>query len=210
MSITNIPIFPYLPDWGGSISVKYQFTTAISITRREYEQRRSMYFKSRREVSCRFIIQDDQAAHLWHFLQYVHASVFLFPLIAEPIISTESDAIEFISPNLYPLEPLTDYHNVNRIDLLSSINSAIILYDNEGLIKPEGAVITNIVTRAVPATPDGALIKTDGWTRAFTRGGSTAYLGIPVILMDKNKRIKTDSTMEIAVMVSEIPGYDVA
>jgi hypothetical protein len=133
-------VFPWLPDWGDGLEMRYRFDTVIDVSETGNEQARApIYSKIKRVLSCKHF-SPSYLSNIENFLRSMHASSFYVPVFTEPIIpigiigTSLNGVTSIVSENLLSLFNLNnlcslvlmvDLSNYNNFELhsLVSINS---------------------------------------------------------------------------------------
>lgn len=107
--------FPWLPDWGNGVEMKYKFDTVIDVSETGNEQARAPLFsKIKRVQSCKHF-SPSYLSNIENFLRSMHASNFYVPIFTEPIIPIGTIGISLKSVTSITSEGLSSLFNLNNL-----------------------------------------------------------------------------------------------
>ena len=85
ITASRVLLFPFWPDWGGEVSVEYQFDTVISRSENGREQRRPLVIRPLRRVGATIWGDEDKGQRLHHLVQQAKDRVVGVPLWQEAL-----------------------------------------------------------------------------------------------------------------------------
>ena len=107
--------FPWLPDWGNGVEMKYRFDTVIDVSETGNEQARSPLFsKIKRTQSCKHF-SPSYLSNIENYLRSMHASNFYVPIFTEPIIPIGTIGTSLKSVTSITSEGLSSLFNLNNL-----------------------------------------------------------------------------------------------
>lgn len=214
MSLTT-PMLPFLPDWANGVRVRYKFRTAISWTRRQHEQRKSLLLKPRREMHYSFLLQTDQAERFWNFLVSVQAEYFLVPVVSEPIMTTDASTPYYAGNELYPVESTLQHFNfLNFFNATYGGTGVVGLYDLRQQTEAQAHVATSVVHQGgdiLTTLGDRIVMVAPGLLpiEEFAKATTVIYPMLMCIMLEKGRKYITDQTCSFVLRVDERLNPDV-
>lgn len=119
---TRLRLLPIKHDWAKKMTIKFNYKTTISRTKKFYEQRKPLSSKISREIQ---ISELCTTPFIRNTLDSLANVVFGIPVIIEPITPVAGQGTLDLVTVINVQETLTPYYNLNNVNYLVAWNNAL-------------------------------------------------------------------------------------